>query len=64
MSKQIVGFNYDSIEVKDRESVAEHARSINSLLEKTAANIIEIGERLMGVKERLPVGMFTGWLFA
>ena len=64
MASKIVGFNYDKVEAKYREATKEHARQINDLLERTARNIVEIGKRLIEVKEALPFGLFHGWLIA
>ena len=64
MASKIVGFNYTKLEAKDREAVQGHAREIKSLLKRTAANIIEIGDHLITVKEQLPYGMFRGWMYA
>ena len=64
MGKQIVGFNYTKLDAKNREAVQVRAKEIKSLLERTARNIVDIGNHLIAVKEQLPYGMFKGWIYA
>ena len=64
MGKQIVGFNYDKIDTAKRQVVQQHATEINGLLRRTAENIVAIGQHLLDVKEALPDGLFTGWMYA
>jgi hypothetical protein len=64
MSSQIIGFNYDALEVAAREKVREHSQQIRLSLERTAASIVEIGKRLICVREALGEQEYRGWLLA
>jgi hypothetical protein len=59
-----VPFDYTALTEPDRQFVADQVGAIRSLVERTAADIIDIGRRLLAVKDRLPYGQFGDWLAA
>src|SRR5690242_8949909 len=57
-------FDYNSLTsavADDAKAAAEHIRDI---LRNTTAGIIEVGERLKAIKDRLQHGQFTSWIDA
>lgn len=57
-------FDYLTINEDVRPVVAECASSIRSLLQRAAQDIVDIGLKLIEVKEKLPHGAFLPWLGA
>ena len=55
-------FDYDSLEREARVLVQQQTSKIQSLMRRTAQNIIEIGHRLKEVKAQLGHGEFQSWL--
>lgn len=62
MELQIKLFEYDRLEQSDRDFIQGRTNEIKALVKRTAQDIIDIGAMLIEVKERLPHGMFGGWL--
>lgn len=65
MGTEIVqaGFSYADIEDKDsRDKVREAAKDIRDRLKLTSVSIIEIGDRLIAVKDMLDHGQYGPWL--
>src|SRR5215831_3587863 len=60
----VVGFNYDVLEAKVAEQVRSSADRIRERVKKTVEDIIEVGNDLLAVKEKLPHGQFGPWLKA
>lgn len=58
------GFNYESLTPEVRTDVQESTRRIHELERRTSESIIEIGQQLIRVKQRLPHGEFLPWLDA
>lgn len=61
---QQLGFDYESLAPEVRTDVRESARRIHELERRTSESIIEIGQHLIRVKQRLPHGEFMPWLDA
>ena len=57
-------FDYGPLGESARIAVQQKTAEIRSRMNKAARNIIEIGERLIAVKEQLPHGQFRHWLKA
>ena len=57
-----LGFDYESLAPEVRTDVRESARRIHELERRTSESIIEIGQQLIRVKQRLPHGEFLPWL--
>src|SRR3990172_3209737 len=55
-------FNYGVLSSKARRTAEGHARAIHALLRQTAANIIEIGRRLIEVHDALGSRHYGAWL--
>lgn len=60
----VTEFNYTSLETETRTVVLQRTTEIKSLIHCTALNRIEIGQKLIDVKERLGHGEFRKWLKA
>src|SRR5215467_12490762 len=60
----IVGFNYAALDPDIANEAKVTADRIRVALSHTTAGIIEAGERLRGIKDKLPHGQFTTWLSA
>lgn len=58
------GFDYESLSPEVRTDVQESTRRIHELERRTSESIIEIGQQLIRVKQRLPHGGFMPWLEA
>lgn len=61
---QLTLFDYDTLDAETRIVVQQRTSEIKALMKKTAQDIIEIGEKLIEVKGKLPHGGFGGWLAA
>ncbi len=57
-------FNYASLDVEVSQYVQQRTGEIRSLMKRTAQDIIEIGQRLISVKEKLGHGCFLDWIEA
>jgi len=57
-------FNYAALDADTANETKDAAERIRVVLRNTTAGIIEVGERLIAVKDRLPHGQFTPWLAA
>lgn len=57
-------FDYKNVEKADREFVRQKTTEIHDRMGRAAQNIVEIGQRLIEVKERLNHGQFCNWLVA
>ncbi len=55
-------FNYEELEEETRNFVKTRTAAIKALMKRTAQDIIEIGQELIGVKSRLGHGTFIAWL--
>lgn len=51
-------FDYDSLDAGDAVFVQQHG-AIQSLMKRSAQDILEIGQRLIVVKKRLGYGRFS-----
>ncbi|MCG3208599.1 MAG: hypothetical protein FOGNACKC_02210 [Anaerolineae bacterium] len=59
---QLNNFDYRQLDAETRIVVQQRTGEIKSLMKRTAQDIIEIGEKLIEVKGRLPHGAFGIWL--
>src|SRR3972149_2787735 len=59
---QLQLFDYQQLDTETREIVQQRTSEIKALMKRTAQDIIEIGQKLIEVKERLPHGAFGDWL--
>ena len=57
-----VGFDYAALDEQSRMEVRDAAARIKVRMSRTAADIIEIGQDLIAVKEALPHGAFSRWI--
>src|SRR6185503_9709278 len=57
-------FDYQALDAETRIVVQQRTGEIKALMKRTAQDIIEIGEKLIEVKERLGHGHFGEWLGA
>ena len=55
-------FSYTSLDIETRVVVQQRTEEIKTLMRRTAQDIIDIGTKLIEVKERLGHGNFGGWL--
>lgn len=62
VTTQLVLFDYQQLDTETRTIVRQRTIEIKALMKRTAQDIIEIGEKLIDVKERLGHGNFGGWL--
>lgn len=61
---QINLFDYDALETEARIVVKQRTGEIKTLVRRAAQDIIEIGQKLIEVKEHLEHGQFGAWLKA
>lgn len=61
-NKQLALFDYNTLDLDTRFFVQTKTAEIRILVKQTAQGIIEIGQRLIEVKERLPHGEFLPWI--
>jgi hypothetical protein len=59
---QLAIFDYQSLDAETRIVVQQRPGEIKALVRRSAQDIIEIGQKLIEVKERLPHGQFGPWL--
>jgi hypothetical protein len=57
-------FNYEALELKDREVTQQQANAIRSLLKSTAESVVEIGKRLQQVRDAIGRDCFQAWIRA
>jgi hypothetical protein len=57
-------FDYGSLDLETRIAVQQCTEQIKERIRRTAQNILEIGQKLIEVKERLGHGKFGDWLRA
>lgn len=62
MSTELIVFDYGQLDVETRIVVQQRASEIKTLMKRTAQDIIEIGGKLLDVKEKLNHGEFGVWL--
>lgn len=55
-------FDYAALDAETRIVVQQRTTEIKALMKRAASDIIEIGQKLIDVKERLGHGYFGGWL--
>jgi hypothetical protein len=60
----IVGFNYGFLDDRQRAAVESQAKAIHRLHARMATDAVEIGKRLLTVREQLPTGQFNSWIRA
>ncbi|MGK7872419.1 MAG: DUF3102 domain-containing protein [Xenococcaceae cyanobacterium] len=58
------GFNYEALDSETRIVVQKRTSEIKSLMRRTAQDMIDIGQKLIEIKERLRHGNFETWLKA
>jgi hypothetical protein len=61
---EAAGFDYAALELEIRICVQQHTQQIKTLMRRSAQDIIEIGQKLIEVKEKLGHGCFETWLRA
>ncbi len=62
MSNLVVLFNYKELTEQNQAFVQEKTEQIKALMTRTVNDIIDIGQSLIDVKERLEHGQFGAWL--
>ena len=55
-------FDYSSLDNESRQFIQQQTGEIRGLMKRTAQGIVEIGQKLIDVKERLEYGRFGSWL--
>jgi hypothetical protein len=63
-SEENQDFNYEILDAETKNIIQEHTSNIRRLMCRTAQDIIDIGQNLITVKERLRHGDFRNWLKA
>lgn len=58
------GFDYASLDTETSQFVQQQTGEIRVLMKRTAQGIIEVGQKLIEIKERLGHGRFGDWLLA
>ena len=61
---QLSFFDYATLDSETRIVVQQRTSEIKALMRRAAQDIIDIGQKLIEVKARLPHGEFGGWLVA
>jgi hypothetical protein len=64
MSNAKVSFNYEILEPEARQAAQEHASQIHATLERNAAGIVDVGRRLIAVRDALGPEKYKAWLIA
>lgn len=62
MPDQRTLFDYNALDSETRIVVKQRTSEIRGLMRRAAQDIIDIGQKLIEVKEQLPHGQFGGWL--
>lgn len=57
-------FDYSALDDETLDFVTEQAEEIRSLMKRTAQNIIEVGQKLLKIKQRLGYGRYRKWIEA
>lgn len=57
-------FDYQELDIETRKAVQERTAEIKALVKRAAKDIIDIGVKLIDVKDRLGYGKFGPWLAA
>jgi len=57
-------FDYSGLDAEARIVVQQRTGEIKGLMRRTASDIVEVGQKLIEVKDRLPHGAFGPWLAA
>lgn len=58
------GFDYSTLDAETLDFVTEQAGKIRLLMKRTAQNIIEVGQKLIEIKQRLGYGQYRKWIEA
>lgn len=58
------GFDYASLDAPTSQFLQQHTDEIQALMKRTAQNIIDVGQKLIEVKNKLGHGYFLTWLQA
>lgn len=58
------GFDYSSLDAETMSFVQQQTGEIRSLMKRTAQDVIEIGQKLIEVKQRLEHGQYRKWIEA
>ena len=61
-NSDLLAFNYASLDQSTAEFLLQETKEIKSLMKRTVEGIIETGERLHRVKQRLQHGEFMAWV--
>jgi hypothetical protein len=64
VNEQMTLFDYDALDAETRSVVQQRTGEIRTLVRRAAQDIIDIGQKLIEVKERLGHGRFGAWLEA
>jgi hypothetical protein len=59
-----LAFDYDQLDTETRIVVRQRTTEIRERLRRTAQDIVEVGQRMTEIKDRLPHGQFGPWLSA
>lgn len=59
-----VRFDYETVDPEHREGLREDAREIRARLKETALSMMDIGERLVRSRPKLPHGAWLPWLLS
>lgn len=62
MATQVTVFSYQSLDSETRIVVQQKTSEIRGLMNNTVQSVVEIGRKLIEVKEKLGHGQFGGWL--
>ncbi len=57
-----IGFDYANLDAETTQFVQQQTGEIRTLMKRTAQNIIEVGQKLIEVKDKLGHGRFGDWL--
>ncbi len=62
LSKQTLNFEYSILEAETRRVVQQRTNEIKRLMRRSSQDIIDIGQKLIEVKQHLGHGSFRNWL--
>ena len=57
-------FDYSPLKSSDRQFLRSTEAAIHSLVRRSASNLVEIGERILRAKNRIPYGLWEDWCVA
>jgi phage N-6-adenine-methyltransferase len=60
-NEQIALFDYDALDAETRNVVQQRTGEIRTLVRRAAQDIIDIGQKLIEVRDKLPYGQFEEW---